>query len=282
MASPPPGIAGDPALAIPGRKGEYALADRLYALGSATLCLLLLAIAAIEGIRRGRVMNAVADGLAPLFRRMDSLWILGAGLLAPAVLYWSITRLTPFGCRDIGALYYPVPPSALQALAGLLLTWASLQAVVRWRVMSRISFLGAGRSGLPVDIGMVLWLGLLIAAIGGVRWMGKNEEHYLKAIAAACGLPFLWLAWQAGAVLLAPRSAALPGILLARKLVLPLALLTAVLLGAIPALRGMERHWLQQDTLGRAPLNGWGPTMSEELSCRWIVDRFEKALGKGP
>lgn len=281
MASPPPEIASDPALFVPGRKVEYAFADRVYALGSAVLCLLLLVTAGIESIRRGRVFNAVADGLAPLFRPVDFLWIFSAGLLAPALYYWLITRLTPFGCRDIGAIYYSIPPSALQALAGLLLTWASLQTVARWRMKKRISFLGAGRIRLRIDIVIVLLLSLLVAAIGGVRWLGKDEEDYLKAMAAACGLPFLWLVWQAGVVLLAPRSAALPGILLARKLVLPLVLLTSALLASVPVLRGLEREWLRQDTLGRVPRGGGGLTLAEELSVRWIADHFDEVLG-GP
>ena len=281
LASPPPDVAGNPALFTAGRGVEYALVDRLYALGSGVLCLLLLAIAGVEGIRRGMVLNAVADGLAPLFRPADTAWILGLGLLVPVAYYWVITRFTSLGCRDIGAIYYPIPPSALQTLAGLLLIWACLQTLVRWRVVKRISFLGA-RAGLRIDLATVVLLGLLVAAIGGVRWLGKNEEDYLKAMAAACGLPFLWLVWQAGVVLLAPRAAALPGILCARKLVPPLVLLTGALLASVPLLRGIERDWLRQDTLGRAPRGGGGITMAEELSVRWIAERFEKALAEKP
>jgi hypothetical protein len=249
-------------------------------LGAAVLCLFLLAIAGIESVRRGSILNAVADGLAPLFRRGDAAWILGLGLVAPAAYYWIITRLTPFGCRDIGVIYYSTPPAALQALAGLLLTWASLQAVIRGRVAKRIGFLGAHRGALPFDIASIILLALLIAAIGGVRWLDKNEEAYLKAMAAACGLPFLWLVWQAGLVLLAAPSAALPGILLARKLIIPLVLLIGTLLASVPVLRGVERDWLQRDMLGRASRGGRGITMGEDLSVRWIADHFEKVFGE--
>lgn len=280
LASPPPEIASQPARFEAGRRVEYAVADRLFALTAALLCLLLLAIAGIEGIRRGKVPNALADGLAPLFRPVDTMWVLTLGLMAPVAYYWLITRLTPLGCRDLGAIYYSTPPAALQALAGLLLTWACMQTVVRWRVAKRTSFLAAPRGTPVLDLGTALLLAALIPAIGGVRWLTKNEDHYLKAMAAACGLPFLGLVWQAGTTLLASRSAALPGILSARKLVMPLTLLTTILLGAVPVLRMTEQHWLQQDTLGRAARNGWGMTLSEELSVRWITEGLEKTLGK--
>jgi hypothetical protein len=282
LASPPPNIATDPSRFEAGRKVEFALADRLFALGAALLCLLLLAVAGIESVRRGRILNAVGDGLAPLFRLADSAWILGLGLLAPAAYYWLVTRVTPFGCRDIGVLYYSTPPPVLQALAGLLLTWASLQTVIRRRVARHIAFLGAHRGGMPLDVVSIVLLAMLVPAIGGVRWLHKNEEDYLKAMAAACGMPFLWLVWQAGTVLLAPRSAALPGLLLARKLVIPLLLLAGTLLAAVPVLRDAERDWLRKDTLGRTPRDAGGITRGEDLAVRWIADHFEEAFVEKP
>jgi hypothetical protein len=279
LASPPPDVAANPALFDPGRRVEFAVADRLFALTAAALCLLPLAVAGIESIRRGKVRNALADGLAPLFRPLDAAWILALGLLAPGAYYWIITRLTPFGCRDIGMLYYSWPPAPLQALAALLLTWASLLQVIRWRLAKRAAFLGMSQSQPWLGGTFVVVAALLIPAIGGVRWLDKNGEDYLKAMAAACGLPVLWLVWQAGLVLFAPHSGALPGILLARKAIIPLVLLAGTLLASIPVLHQLERHWLRQDQLGRVDRQSGGLIMAEDRAVRWIAEGFEKAFG---
>lgn len=86
-AATPPDIAANPALFEPGLKVEFAVADRLFDLSAAVLCLLLLAVAGIESIRRGKVLDALADGLAPLFRPVDAAWILALGLLVPGAYY---------------------------------------------------------------------------------------------------------------------------------------------------------------------------------------------------
>jgi hypothetical protein len=268
-----------PALLQPGLKVEFAVADRLFALTAAVLCLSLLAVAGIESIRRGKTLNALADGLVPLFRPLDAAWILTLGLLAPGAYYWIITRLTPFGCRDIGLLYYSPPPAASQSLATLLLTWASLLQVIRWRLAKRGTFLRLHQTRPWLGWAFVVLAALLIPAIGGVRWLDKNEEDYLKAMAAACGMPFLWLVWQAGLVLLVPRSGALSGILLTRKMIVPLVLLAGTLLAAVPVLHGMERHWLRQDQLGRMDRRSGGLTLAEDRAVGWIAEGFERVFG---
>ena len=278
LASLPPGDPEDPALFEPGRKVEFAVADRLFALPAAVLSLLLLAVAGVESIRRGRIPNALGGGLSPLFRPVDAAWILALGLFVPAACYWIVTRFTPFGCRDIGVLYYPWPPAALQAFAALLLVWASLLQTIRWRLAKRAAFLGMSQSRPWLGWTVVVLAALLIPAIGGVRWLDKHEEDYLKAMAAGCGMPFLWLGWQAGLILLASRSGALPGILLARKMTVPLVLLSAVLLAAVPILRGAERHWLRQDQFGRVDRQSGGLTMAEDRAVRWIAERFEEVF----
>jgi hypothetical protein len=279
FSSYPPGPAPSPALFQPGLKVEYAVADRLFALTGAVLCLSLLAVAGIESIRRGKTLNALADGLVPLFRPLDAAWILTLGLLAPGAYYWIITRLTPFGCRDIGLLYYSPPPAALQSLATLLLTWASLLQAICWRLAKRGTFLRLHQTRPWLGWSFVVFAALLIPAIGGVRWLDKNEEDYLKAMAAACGMPFLWLVWQAGLVLLVPRSGALSGILLTRKMIVPLVLLAGTLLAAVPVLRSMERHWLRQDQLGRMDRQSGGLTLAEDRAVRWIAESFERVFG---
>lgn len=151
--------------------------------------------------------------------------------------------------------------------------------MIRWRLAERGAFLRLHQTRPSLGWTFVVLVALLVRAIGGARWLDKNEEEYLKAMAAACGMPFLWLVWQAGLVLLAPRSGALSGILLARKMIVPLVLLAGTLLAAVPVLRGLERHWLQQDLLGRVDRQSGGLTMAEERAVRWIAEGFENVFG---
>jgi len=77
-----PDVMAHPSKFEPGRRVEYAVADRAFALAAALICLLLLAVAGVEGVRRGRMVSGLADGLALLFRPFDTAWALGLGLIS--------------------------------------------------------------------------------------------------------------------------------------------------------------------------------------------------------
>ena len=145
----------------------------------------------------------------------------------------------------------------------LTLVFALLMIVqtARWRITRATGFL-ALRPRWP-------WIGWTMAGIaaaviplaGIVRAMTGNETRVLQAIAATGGLPLLWLLWEAAAVVFSTRDQALGGVLLSRRLILPFAILAALLLGAGIPLRAVERHWHSRDPLTRADREKGGITL---------------------
>jgi hypothetical protein len=253
----------DPAEFEPGRRVEYAVAERMTCLAAAFLVLLFLAGAGIEGFRRGRRLNGLADGLRPLFTPADLAWTAALGLALPALWYLGITRFTPLGLRDIGLGFYHPPPALIQAAAALVFTLLMIVQTLRGRITRRAGFL-ALRPRCP-------WIGWAMAGIaaaviplaGVVRGMTGNETQALQAISATGGLPLLWLLWEAAAVVFSPRDQALGGVLLSRRLILPFAALATLLLGAGIPLRAGERHWHARDPLTRVDRENGGMALWE-------------------
>jgi hypothetical protein len=232
-------------------------------LAAAFLVLLFLAGAGIEGFRRGRRLNGLADGLRPLFTPADLAWTAALGLALPALWYLGITRFTPLGLRDIGLGFYHPPPALIQAAAALVFTLLMIVQTLRGRITRRAGFL-ALRPRCP-------WIGWAMAGIaaaviplaGVVRGMTGNETQALQAISATGGLPLLWLLWEAAAVVFSPRDQALGGVLLSRRLILPFAALATLLLGAGIPLRAGERHWHARDPLTRVDRENGGMALWE-------------------
>lgn len=256
-------VISDPAEFEPGRRVEYAVAERMACLAAAVLVLLFLAGAGIESFRRGRRLNGLADGLRPLFTPADLAWTAALGLVFPALWYFGIIRFTPLGLRDGGFGFYNPPPALIQAAAALVFALLMIVQTLRWRITRRAGFL-ALRPRLP-------WIGWTMAGIaaavipltGVVRGMTGNETRVLQAIAATGGLPLLWLLWEAATVVFSPRDQALGGVLLSRRLILPFAVLAALLLGAGIPLGAVERHWHARDPLTRADRENGGMTLWE-------------------
>ena len=274
----------DPALYEPGRKMEYAMLDRGTAVCTSVLLLLVVAGVIFEAFRRGRRVNGMAEGLAPLLRPADGLWCLVLGLLLPLSYYFTVTRLSPLGCRDWGAFAafglmrnpgaFLLAPAFIQPAAGLLLVLCCLVQVTRWRIARRMGFL-ALRSRWHWSAWLVPLLAALVLPLSGiVRWIATPDAQlrFLIASAAAAGLPLLWLLWQAIVGLGAGKERALGGVMLSRNLILPLALLVAFLLAAWLPLKQVEQEWYLKDELTRSDRAHGSLSMGEAL----IVDKIAK------
>lgn len=259
----------------PGRRAEHALVDRYTALFLAGSFTLLAVLAFVEAWRRPLPVRGLAQGLMPLLRRSDYLWLLGLGGALPLVWYVAIMRITPMGCRDFAiGLASHVPLYA--RVAGLfLLSVCMLWQTAAWRLAKRGGFIGMG-SGL-------LWPGWVVAAFvalylpvtGLARFAPKMPEIYLLCGLSALGVPLLWLLWQFGALVFRPRQAALGGVMLFRML-LPAFLLAAVgLLALTPLLKMEERTWVARDTVGGPALDGGTGCV---LGARWQVLFCERLL----
>lgn len=125
---------------------------------------------------------------------------------------------------------------------------------------------------------MVGLTALLIPSIGSARWISGDAEKHLKAMAAACGIPLLWLLWQAALVLFLPRSGALDGVMLSRRMLPPLAGLAAVFLTCVPVLRSLEGAYLRKDELGRSDRLHGGAVMAEGRATEWISGLFRETF----
>ena len=268
----------DPSLFTPGRKAEYALLDRILALASLVLLLPVLCLTCFESVRRGRRINGLASGLAPLFQAKDLLWISGLGVALPLTWYLGITRLTPLGCRDIGLPHLPCPPVIIQAVAALLFVGVMLMQTIYWRITRHASFVALGRR---------LVLGWLVAAIpgvvipltGAVRALSGRQDDYLLGMLVALGIPALWLLWHLGATLFSTKDSALRGVLLARNMVAPLAALLIFLAASLPLSLAAEKGWLARDEISRGEpsLGGmtkleWRSLEQKKAACREALE----------
>ncbi len=271
------------ALFEPSRRAEISFAERMVTHWGAAMFFLIAAGAGLESLRRGRKVNGLAAGLAPLFRPADHVLIAGAGVLAPLFWFLLISRGTPFGCLDISVATFVAPPHQTQQLATLLLVPVLLIQLGKLGLTRRCDFLklGWGRRDEWIGWGIVVFTVALVPLAGFVREFPEPErEGFLKWAAYACGVPLLWLLWQAGATVFSPRATSLGGVLLCRLILWPLVAATALaLLGHGLATRA-ERQWLAQDELGRWVNERGGITGLEARTVARFVAAHEKALGQ--
>ncbi|WP_367870291.1 hypothetical protein [Luteolibacter sp. Populi] len=263
-----------------GRMGEYACIERILAPVVAIPVLLVLALVWIESLRRGRRVNGLAAGLAPLFDGRDAFWLVGLGVLVPFAWYWGITRLTPLGCREAALFHHGYTPLVMQAAAGLLLLLVMIVQTGQWRIARRCSAIGLGARHLWPGWGVVAFTAALLPASGIGRWLPHSQiGEFLLITCASAGIPLLWLLWRAAVLVFGPGSNSLAGVLLSRAMTPPLILATALLLAAYPVMLGVERNWLAQDQI-----TGWdrsrATTKQESRSVDALLARFREIFGQ--
>jgi hypothetical protein len=275
---PTMGLADDKSIFEPGRRVEYAVVERMLGLAAAIVVLIFFAGAAIEGFRRGRRINGLADGLLPLFHPVDLLSVASLGIALPVLWYFGITRWTPFGLRDIGMSEWHPRPLLIQAGAALVFALLMVVQTARWRLVARAGFLALKPARPWIGWTMAGVAAAVIPAAGGVRWIPGNQEGYLWAVAATGGMSLLWLLWEAGSVIFLSRDQALGGVLLCRRLIGPFTMLTILLLSSWACLASTERHWHALDKVTRADRDRAGLTLLEGRMIDQVRERFRKAF----
>lgn len=237
---------------VPARRTELAFLDRAIAAFLAVLALIFTGLVGLEAYRRSRIVKGMARGLMPLFRPVDHLWIGTLGLGLPWLGWWTVTRLSPLGLRDLEFLPWQVLIWLLQPAAAFLFALVLLLQTARWRWGKRGGFLGLQPSLGGLGWAIAALTGLAVPVAGLFRYFDFTQqasEIFVIAVAgmAACGL--LWLLWEGTMNLFTPRTSALrPN--LAMRIVLPWSLagvLTLLVAGAVSAAK--ERHWLALDPL---------------------------------
>ncbi len=246
----------------PGRRAEYAVADRFGAVAMALVGFLLLAACTIALGSRGAAVRGLARGLMPLFRRSDRAWLIGLGVVFPLLWWLGIVVFSPLGCRDIGLNYYgfrSVPlmqPWLSQTLGGMVFLLVMLFQTGRWRWGKRAGFLVLRAERMWIGWTMALVAALFIPAQGIVRLLPVYQAEFLLYASAAGGIPLLWLLWRAAMGLFIPRENALGGQLQLRVLVPCLILIPLLMLAAVPWLRNSERRWVARDKLVKIAPSG--------------------------
>lgn len=242
----------------PGRRAEFALADRYFALTAACIFTFFAFLAALEVWRRPGEIRGMALGLSPLLQRADFAWLAGLGIAVPLAWHVLVTRFTPLACRDLALTEWDMIPAFSQAGGSVLLSVCLLLQTARWRIARRGGFLALRPPVLWPGWSAAVVAALFVPSLGVVRYLTKWEEEFLLLGSTAAGLPLLWLLWRGGAIAFGPRAASLGGVLTCRLLFPAFLTMAALLLAAMPLLKSEERRWVARDTVGGTDPAGSG------------------------
>lgn len=242
----------------PGRRAEFALADRYFALLGACGFTLLAFFAALEVWRRPGEIRGMALGLSPLLQRADFGWLAGLGIAVPLAWHVLVTRFTPLACRDFALTEWDMIPALSQAGGSVLLSACLLLQTARWRIARRGGFLALRPPVLWPGWAAAAVAALFVPSLGVVRYLTRWEEEFLLLGSTAAGLPLLWLLWRGGAIAFGPRAASLGGVLTCRLLFPAFLAMAGVLLTSMPLLKSEERRWVARDAVGGTDPAGSG------------------------
>lgn len=242
----------------PGRRAEFALADRYFALTAACCFVVFAFLAALEAWRRPEEIRGMALGLSPLFRPVDFAWLAGLGLALPLVWHVLITRFTPLACRDFAMTEWGMIPSFAQAGGSVLFATCMLLQTARWRIAKRAGVLALRPQLLWPGWGAAAVAAAFAPCLGIVQYLTKWQEEFLLLGSTAAGIPLLWLLWRGGAIAFGPRSGSLGGVLTCRLVFPAFLAMAALLLTLMPLLKSEEHRWVARDTVGGTDPSGSG------------------------
>lgn len=233
----------------PGRLGEHEFLGKVMAATLAVGLGLLMVLLAAYRFRGGTLYRRLSARLVFLLHAPDWMWILGAGVVLPFLVFSIVIRLPMVGAREwsIVASNYVSPCAPW----GLYLWLAILLPVLfaRWRLGKRAGFIGLRWK--PSPFAWVL-AGLLILAIPFAP-QATLPWHLSTPVA----LGFVGLShaagWWAGVTMIrglfSKREHLLKRVALSR-VVLPAYAVALVLMSlSVIAGHGLERHWIQRDQL---------------------------------
>lgn len=247
----PPEI--DPAALKPGRLADHAFAGRVLALGAWAVLGLAMIVMGLYRFRGSALTRRLSARLAELLTPSDHAWIIGMGIVLPALYYLGIYRLTPLGCRDWGlaASAFAVPFGQFVTMLSLMLVLPVL--LVRARLNQR-----AGAAGLRAKPSRWpwSWIAVTLAAaalptFGIALVKGGNPETMLIIAAALLGT--LHLYWIVGALraLFSKQASLLRRMILSRAVIPAYAAAMILMMLAMPLYHIEERHWFARDEFSR-------------------------------
>lgn len=264
----------------PGRRADYALADRV-ALFAATASLLIAILAALPLPHlRGKLSARLGARFSELLRPSDWLWILTLGTLLPLLWLLAITRLTPLGCRDWSVVFAGLQPVLTQYSIAIVLIIPSTLCAVRWRLGKNAGSLGFSPRRPRWSLVPALLIAFSIPIAGLIR--DANGIWPILVAGIIASLATLWLLILTCRAIFGHQRHAPYRAAVARLLPRAFAHAAILLLALLPLTILAERHWITQDALGRTSPENLGMGRLEAQASRALRATIQSALDAKP
>jgi hypothetical protein len=202
------------------------------------------------------MIRVPAKRMAGVLGVADWAWVIGLGVVLPILLFLIVTRLTPLGGREYGAMFFVLAFPGVQYAALLLGILIAPAMIVRWRLVKRLAPFGFGdRFTVPVALAVQAMIAVWsLAALPVVEHLTKANLLNNFTLAALAAPPVLCLCLLFANALRAILGK--PAVRLAQcataVAVLPAYPITIILLCALtPIYSAGEKRWLAQETLLR-------------------------------
>jgi hypothetical protein len=202
------------------------------------------------------MIRVPAKRMAGVLGVADWAWVIGLGVVLPILLFLIVTRLTPLGGREYGAMFFVLAFPGVQYAALLLGILIAPAMIVRWRLVKRLAPFGFGdRFTVPVALAVLAMIAVWsLAALPVVEHLTTANLLNNFTLAALAAPPVLCLCLLFANALRAILGK--PAVRLAQcataVAVLPAYPITIILLCALtPIYSAGEKRWLAQETLLR-------------------------------
>ena len=233
----------------PGRRADHALTGRLFAVGSwITLGISLAAVTAYQA-RHGVFQKTTAKELTLLLTKKDWIWIIGAGVIFPAVWFWTIAQLSPLAAHEWSIMATRFAQSSGQFSALIYAMIIGPVVFSRWRLGIRTPFL---KNKQPSPFIGLLVFTLTLAAIpliGAIFYVEAYSQNLLLLGSGFLMVSQLWLLVVIIRALFGRPQKALSRQVVARLTMPAYAVAMLISILAAPLFYQMEKHWIAKDRL---------------------------------
>ncbi|MEP4077670.1 hypothetical protein [Haloferula sp.] len=266
----------------PARSAEYALFGRLASL--IIWAILGVSLALVQWIRPSPRVIPMALRIRELFLPVDWAWIIGGGILGPALWHLLIAQLSPLAAHhwSMRLSSFLIPIGQFAATALLMIIAPIL--IVRWRMNVRMPFL---RFRSPCT--WAAWLAVFSAMIaipvlGVLPQIGSFSDFLLYSFTILLGYPLLWLIAVVFKIFFLNKDRTLASRTIATALVPAYAAGMLLTMLCVPIFHAVEKQWVAHDHLmgistEELSLTRYEYRVTQQLKSE-LLDTFHKLPGK--